>query len=164
MKKILLTAIIVIIIAFIINDYMLKFRPVIRPFRRRKCDKFGCGSFGASRDGGARSHAGMDVLSEVGSPVFAPFGGTVRVFQAYKNYGGLLGIEVKGKAYSCKIMYVNHIPELKTGDKVRAGQMIGYAQSLQEKYPGISNHLHVEVLYGGIHRNPTGFFPPDAIV
>lgn len=152
----------IIIIVILINDYMLKFRPIVHPFKRRKCDAFGCGSYGASRDSGKREHKGLDILSTPGQPVFAPFGGKVRTFRPYPDYPLLDGVSIQGKAYTAKTMYV--LPVVKTGDRVRAGQLVGYAQSLQVKYPGISDHIHQEIWLAGTSRNPDKFFPPDSLI
>lgn len=161
MKKILIV-VIVGLIAYYIYLRMLLFRPFVHPFVRRKCDAYGCGGFGASRDSGKRGHKGMDVVTSTGQKVFAPFGGKIRTFEAYEGYSSLLGVEVKGASYKVKLMYV--LPVVKNGDRVKAGQLIGYAQSLQMKYPGISDHIHAEVWRYGSILNPSPHFPPDSIV
>lgn len=160
MKKLLIIAL------FVAGAYLLyrsmKFRPFIKPFIRRKCDRYGCGTFGASRDGGSRKHNGMDVISREGQPVFAPFGGKVRTFNPYKGYTALDGIEISGRVYKVKLMYV--LPAVNNGDIVKAGQVIGWAQSLQSKYPGIPDHIHCEVWASGRALNPSGYFPADSII
>ncbi len=162
MKQVIIFAIVAAVVVFIINDYAMKFRAPTRPFRRRKCDKNGCGNFGASRAGGSRKHNGMDVLSEIGMPVYAPITGKVRTFKPYAGYDALDGVEISGSVYRIKVMYL--FPAVQTGSTVQRGQLIGYAQSLQDKYSGIANHLHLEVYAGGIARNPTNFFPPDTVI
>lgn len=161
MKNWLLWAVIIIAAYFFITDYAMKFRPVVFPFRRRKCDRYGCGKFGASRT--THVHQGMDVLANPGTPVYAAFGGKVRLFKPYAGFAGLDGVEIQGKAYKVKTMYV--APVVENGEKVRAGQLIGHIQSLDVKYPGMvaagANHTHVEVWLGGVARNPDTFFPPD---
>lgn len=48
------------------------------------------------------------------------------------------------QGYVVKHFYVN--PEVKVGDRVKAGETrIGSVQDLTLKYPGITNHVHVQV-------------------
>jgi len=161
MKKLLIVLAIVLVVMYIQN-YSMKFRRVIMPFTRRKCDKFGCGNFGASRAMGTRKHRGMDVLSYPGQPVFAPFAGKVRIFNVSEGDNSLTGIEISGRAGKVKIMYVN--PIVGATAQVNAGEQIAVAQSLQTKYPGIADHIHIEVWIAGTPQNPTTYFPPDSII
>ncbi len=57
---------------------MLIIRPPVNPWRgTRGTDSWGSGVFGASRDGGARQHLGLDFIAVVGDDVCAPITGTV---------------------------------------------------------------------------------------
>ena len=44
-----------------------------------------------------------------------------------------------------------------TGEAVTAGQVIGYVGSTGDS---TGNHLHFEVMQGGVRVNPTGFIDP----
>ena len=160
MKNAFVFIVCIVIASFLIFRSM-KFRVFVKPFIRRKCDGFGCGNFGASRDGGNRKHMGMDVLTKQGQPVFAPFGGTIRNFKAYENDSSLDGVQIQGNTFKVKLMYVQ--PARENGAKVNAGDVIGWAQSLQPKYPGISDHIHCEVWAYGKALNPDTYFPKDTI-
>ncbi len=46
--------------------------------------------------------------------------------------------------YDIKIFYVDGL----VGGPVGAGQVIGRVQNLTTKYPGITNHIHMEVYKG----------------
>ncbi|KAF5880208.1 leukocyte cell-derived chemotaxin-2-like, partial [Clarias magur] len=47
--------------------------------RKRGCDtKYGCGNYGASRDGGKRKHLGLDIECSDGATVYAPFDVTLK--------------------------------------------------------------------------------------
>lgn len=135
------------------------FLPVI-PLTPRKCDNFGCGNFGASRDGGTRKHMGQDYLAKVGQPVFAPISGTFSTGSAYASgqYRELRYCKITSEtgAVSVAIMYAK--PGLSSGERVEAGQVIGEVQSLQGRYPGINNHIHVEVKVSGIKVDPAPYF------
>ena len=160
MKNIVIFLTVAFIAGYLIIRSM-KFKVFTKPFIRRKCDRYGCGNFGASRDGGSRQHKGMDVLTKEGQVVFAPFGGKIRLFKPYAGDNSLDGIEIQGNTFKVKLMYVQ--PAVSDGDTVKAGQVIGWAQSLQSKYPGISDHIHCEVWAYGKALNPDGYFPKDTI-
>jgi len=144
------------------KDNDMKFSNVTKPLKRRKCDSFGCGNFGARRANGTRKHQGLDFLAQFGKSVFSPISGKVRLLKPYKNDSRFDGIEIYGKVYSVKVMYF--VPELKNGDFVQEGQYIGRVQNLAIKYGPIPNHLHVEVRSAGILRDPTEFFNEDTVL
>lgn len=109
-------------------------------------DDFGSGAFGASRDGGKRKHEGVDYVVAPGGSVRSPIAGEIaRVSYAYRGVGGfrivdIVNSETKVKA---RVFYVS--PNVAVGDIVVAGQEIGVAQDLNARYPGITNHVHVEL-------------------
>lgn len=135
------------------------FLPVI-PLAPRGSDSFGSGKFGASRDSGRRKHMGQDYLTPVpNQPVFSPIGGLVTISTAYADgrFPELKMIKINdGIGTTVNLMYVS--PDIEGGTTVMAGEHIGFAQSLQRRYPGIPNHIHVEVSVGGIKVDPAPFF------
>ena len=131
----------------------------LRKLKRRKCDGWGCGHFGASRAGGKRKHNGQDFLSKGGEKVFAPISGRVRVLYPYSDDPRFQGVEITEGQMSVKIFYFE--PSVKTGDIVTAGDDIGRAQNLGIKYKGIPNHIHVEIRRGGVLRDPSPYFEQD---
>ncbi|MET0181558.1 MAG: peptidoglycan DD-metalloendopeptidase family protein [Caulobacterales bacterium] len=114
----------------------------------RSVDGYGSGSFGAHRDGvrGGRAHHGADYISVPGETVRAPINGAItRIGYAYRRNVSLRFIEVRdaNTQNTARVFYV--APTVAIGDTVFAGQEIGSAQSLQTRYPGITNHVHVEI-------------------
>lgn len=112
----------------------------------RTWDDFGSGAYGASRDGGVRHHAGVDYVAEAGQSVKAPISGYVtRIGYAYDDDLSFRYVEITNPAlrYQARVLYVS--PDVAVGDTVRLGQAIGEAQTLQGRYPGITDHVHLEV-------------------
>ena len=119
----------------------------------RGCDDYGCGSFGARRDAGERDHEGVDFDSVVGQAVGAPVSGFVtKIGMAYPDDALLKFVEITNPAlgYVTRVFYVD--PSVVEGQVVRLGQEIGEARSLQHRYPGITNHVHLEVARAGRSR------------
>ena len=124
----------------------------VRPYRgTRGVDAYGSGTFGASRDGGGRSHLGRDYIALPGDQVVSPIDGIVkRHAKAYPD-ADLAGLEIEGAAVRAKLLYV--LPCVEPGERVKAGQVIGTAQDVasyhEKKSPRaghMTNHVHLEVL------------------
>lgn len=116
-------------------------------------DDFGDGQFGARRDGGAREHEGVDYVATAGQDVKAPISGYVtKIGYAYAGDTGLTFVEISNPAlgYVARAFYVK--PGVEVGQTVRLGQTIGVDQSLQDHYPGITDHVHLEVMQPGGER------------
>lgn len=117
------------------------------PTQRRR-DGYGSGDFGAPR--GRRKHHGLDIAIQAGMPVYAPEGGKIARVDApvYSNpakaHKTLVHI-LAGNGASHLLMYVKAAQGLRVGDMVEAGHLVGYAQGLQDIYPGITDHIHWEV-------------------
>ena len=119
----------------------------------RACDDYGCGSFGARRDAGERDHEGVDFDSVAGQAVEAPISGFVsKIGMAYPDDALLKFVEITNPAlgYVTRVFYVD--PSVIEGQAVRLGQSIGEARSLQHRYPGITNHVHLELARVGRSR------------
>lgn len=118
-------------------------------FRRR--DSWGSGAFAASRDGGARMHEGIDVESPPRAPVTSAVDGKVTKFGYVYNGEEYRYVEVTTPdGHVVRHFYVAPKPGLKDGDAVKAGATpIGTVQDVTKKYPGITNHVHVEMRYSG---------------
>ncbi len=125
----------------------------------RGTDKYGSGKFGVSRDGGKRSHQGLDLGALPGEKILSPIEGlVVREARPYANDPKYVGVVIDGtgewKGYQVKMFYVKGI---KLG-RVRAGEVVGTAQDLGKKYPGIINHVHLEVRLHGLVVSPAPMF------
>lgn len=111
-------------------------------------DAYGEGEFGASRDGGARRHEGVDFKADAGQTVAAPISGYItRIGFAYAGDQTLKFVEITNPAlrFAARVFYVN--PGVEVGDAVAVGHAIGTAHSLQRKYPGgMTNHVHLELI------------------
>lgn len=112
----------------------------------REHDGYGEGRFGASRDGGAREHAGVDYVAEAGQRVVAPISGYVtRIGFPYGDDERLRYVEITNPALklTARVFYLR--PDVQVGQAVRVGKPIGRAATLQDRYPGITDHVHLEV-------------------
>lgn len=141
----------------------------------RSCDKFGCGYFGASRKRLIKgkwkrifgAHKGLDIISTVGQSVQSPIAGKiVKVGQAYGDDTRYKSLHIEGQdgvyiGVKIKLLYLES--ELKVGDVVLRGDIVGKAQDLTAKYEGITNHIHLEVYFGGEIINPRNLFGEEGI-
>ena len=119
-------------------------------------DGWGEGHFGAPR--GARRHNGLDILAGPGAPVCSPIDAlVVREACPYDDDAVLSGVLLRGEGthtgLELKLFYVQFDPAL-VGTHVRAGDPLGQVQDLQHRYPGIANHVHLEVRIKGACVDP----------
>ena len=108
--------------------------------------------FGAPRDGGNRSHAGLDMVKwsgDLAAPVAAYKTGKV-VESVSNGYNGYVTIDHGG---GLKTRYYHTSPSVNTGDIVYGGQQI--ANLYPNGQNGRNTHLHFEVYRGGIAVNPS---------
>jgi murein DD-endopeptidase MepM/ murein hydrolase activator NlpD len=128
-------------------------------------DAFGDGEFGARRDGGTRAHEGVDYIAQAGQAVRAPMSGYVtKIGFAYAGDTELKFVEITNPAlgYAARAFYVN--PGVEVGQTVRLGQTIGAVASLQGHYPGITDHVHLEILApGGDRVNAAQLITPTLV-
>lgn len=107
----------------------------------RLTDVHGQGHFGASR--GSRTHDGVDIITTNGEAVYAPMSGIVsRLPQPYSSDSYYKGVDIEKDNKKVRIFYIK--PVVSINQKVRKGQLIGYAQNIESKYTGITNHVHLE--------------------
>ena len=134
--------------------------PLTRPtLCLRDTDNWGSGAYGAPR--GDRTHRGIDIITTPDQPIHAPFNGTVvRQADPYEEdprYTGCLlrrepdGLEVK----------LFYLEGARIGP-VKEGEPIGKAQDIAIKYPGITNHIHLEVWVNGEPIDPGPYLEPPA--
>ena len=130
-----------------------------RELQLRKADnRWGSGAFGASRSGG-RTHYGIDIAAAPGSPIYALRGGAyTRQNQPYAGDARYTGMDIKEADGNInKYFYVT--PLISIGTAVSKGDLIGRAQDIAAKYPGMDNHFHFEVRNGGKALNPFELLP-----
>jgi hypothetical protein len=126
---------------------------VVKLQQSRLRDAFGSGQYRASR--GTRKHAGIDIVTAAGETIFAPItGSVVRQAFPYKSDKNYVGVVIKGsgdwQGYEVKIFYVEGL----FSGPVSQGEVVGLAQDLTKKYPGITNHVHLEARLNGKEIDP----------
>ena len=100
-----------------------------------------------------RMHEGIDIIADVGSPVYATGNGKV----AFVGHRGGYGLTVElDHGYGYHTIYA-HLSKVlvKEGQKVTRGTQIAKTGD-----SGLSTgpHLHYEVEHNGVKENPAGFF------
>ena len=103
-----------------------------------------------------RKHDGVDIINEVGTPVYASAEGTIDFTGRKGDYG--LTVEIN-HGYSLKSLY-GHLSKILVheGQKVKRGDLIAHSGNT-----GLSSgpHLHYEVRVNGVAQNPTYYFFDD---
>lgn len=107
--------------------------------RPRGTDKFGSGHFGASR--GGRTHTGTDYCVQVVAPTN---GKVTKIGYPYAEDLSFRYVQITdSNGYDVRVFYVE--PIVGVNQIVSQGEPIGSLQTLQKRYPGIQDHIHVEV-------------------
>lgn len=130
---------------------------IVREQRSRGTDAFGQGHFGAAR--GGRLHQGLDIETAPGEEIMSPVDGEViREALPYHDDPAFRGLVIRGvgawAGYEVRIFYVDGL----LSGRVEAGSVVGRAQDLKHRYPGITNHIHVEVRLGGMTLSPSEIY------
>ena len=100
-------------------------------------------------------HAGIDIANRTGTPVVAADAGyVVLAGRDTWGYGKQVLID-HGNGYLTRYAHLNTIL-VKAGDKVSKNQKIGTMGSTGRS---TGPHLHFEIIYNQVHRNPLGFLP-----
>ncbi len=120
----------------------------------RDTDVHGSGSFGAPR--GSRTHKGDDYACPVGSSILAPINGKVtKIGYPYGDDLSFRYVEITVSELRYRVFYVEPIVEV--GDIVTRQDVIGHSQKLGDRYNGITEHVHFEILRpDGSPINPKG--------
>ena len=111
--------------------------------------------WGEPRGGGTRRHKGNDIFAKMGTPAVAVYSGKV-IFKPYPSYGHNAGNTIllypdydpSGKTYFAYMHMQGFAPNLKSGDKVQVGQVIGYVGDTGNAKGG-EPHIHFEFHPGG---------------
>lgn len=101
-----------------------------------------------------RFHKGVDLGAPAGTPIVASRAGKV-VFAKWDNSAGYYVKIDHGDGFATVYMHMTHYI-VKAGDKVTAGQTIGYVGSTGTS---TGNHLHFGVQYKGTYVNPANYIP-----
>ena len=110
-------------------------------------------SFGAPRDGGRRSHQGIDMSAGTGTAIHAAAAGTVIEVGWISNNAGN-GVEIdSGNGVVSKYFHMQHWA-VRLGQHVKSGQVIGYVGSTGD---ATGPHLHLEIWVYGELKNPGNY-------
>lgn len=121
----------------------------------RECDVHGCGFFGANR--GERQHKGVDISMNPGELVMSPISGIVtKVGYPYSDDLSYRYVQIHKDGYDFRLFYVE--PLVDVGETIDFNSVIGYVQNLGSRYPGITEHVHLEIKYNGNFVDPTPVF------
>ena len=102
-------------------------------------------------------HEGLDIINDVGTPVYASGDGTIEIAgQSSSGYGTMIVI-THGYGYQSLYAHLSKVL-VREGQHVRRGQMIA-----RSGRTGLVTgpHLHYEVRHNGVSENPVNFFFDD---
>jgi murein DD-endopeptidase MepM/ murein hydrolase activator NlpD len=99
--------------------------------------------------GGRRNHAGIDLASPTGTPVYATADGLVSKAEAFSSYGNYIAIEHGGEMQTRYAHLSGYA--VSAGQRVTKGQLIGYVGSTGRS---TGPHLHYEVRVSGEAVDP----------
>ena len=106
-----------------------------------------------------RSHNGTDFAAPTGTPVKAASNGTVNFVGNQRGYGNIVILRHQGRYESAYAHLNGFASNLRKGDRVRQGDVIGYVGST-----GWSTgaHLHYEIRVNGVAEDPMKIALPSA--
>ncbi|ATE66648.1 M23 family metallopeptidase [Rhizorhabdus dicambivorans] len=102
--------------------------------------------------GSAAMHAGIDLASPTGTPIYATADGVVDRAEWFGGYGNMVEIE-HGKGIATRYGHMSKIVA-RDGQRVKRGDLIGYVGSTGRS---TGSHLHYEVRIDGRAVNPVPF-------
>ena len=105
---------------------------------------------------GNAGHRGMDIPAPEGTPILAAHSGTVLVSGWNDSYGNQVLLD-NDAGLSTRYAHMT-ATAVTAGETVTAGQVIGYVGSTGDS---TGNHLHFEMMQGGIRVNPLDMVSPN---
>jgi murein DD-endopeptidase MepM/ murein hydrolase activator NlpD len=107
----------------------------------------------------SRPHRGVDYAAATGTPIMATGDGKVSFLGTKGGYGRTVILSHGGKYTTLYAHMSRYKKGLKSGHRVKQGQIIGYIGS-----SGLATgpHLHYEFRVNGVHRNPLTVALPHA--
>ena len=103
---------------------------------------------------GNAGHRGTDIPAPEGTPILAAHSGTVLVSGWNDSYGNQVLLD-NGAGLSTRYAHMTQTA-VTAGEAVTAGQIIGYVGSTGDS---TGNHLHFEVMQGGVQIDPLRLVP-----
>lgn len=104
-----------------------------------------------------RHHGGMDYLSVSGTPIHAPASGKIVLVAPLNAEGNAVFVDHGRGLYTMYFHLSRFAPELKAGDFVKQGQILGFTGNtgrVDKSGPGQGNHLHYGAEVWGVGVNP----------
>lgn len=136
-----------IVEAFREKRVLLAHTPSILPAKGWVTSLFG--SRTSAFTGGSEFHAGIDVVSRVGTPILAPADGVVITSGREAGYGNI--IEIRHVQGIITRYAHNHRNLVRVGQQVRRGDVIGEVGNTGRT---TGPHLHYEIRLNGVAVNP----------
>jgi murein DD-endopeptidase MepM/ murein hydrolase activator NlpD len=137
------------------NEQLFDVIPAIRPCEGRIAEDFGMRMHPILKI--VRMHSGVDIITDMGTKVYAPGGGTV-VFAGWRGgYGLTLEIE-HGFGYRTQYAHLENLL-VKEGQKLKRGDPIALTGNSGRLSTG--PHLHYEVHHNGVALDPINFIYDD---
>ncbi|MBL1211953.1 MAG: peptidoglycan DD-metalloendopeptidase family protein [Ignavibacteriae bacterium] len=137
------------------NNLLFSAIPAIRPATGYYGDRFGMRMHPILKR--KRMHNGVDIVTDVGTKVFAPGNGKITYVGRRGGYG--LTIEIDhGFGYKTRFAHLSKA-KIKKGQKVERGDLIALSGKSGNLATGA--HLHYEIRHNGIALNPRKFIYDD---
>lgn len=137
------------------NEKMYDALPAIKPCEGRQADDFGMRFHPILKI--MRMHNGIDIITDIGTKVYCPGGGTVDFVGWRSGYGLTLEID-HGYGYRTIYAHLDGV-SVKQGQKVTRGDLIATSGNSGKLSTG--PHLHYEVRHNGIALDPRNFIYDD---
>lgn len=99
------------------------------------------------------THQGIDFIVKEGTEVVACYDGTIESV-SYDTLTGTAVVIDHGNGLKTSYMSLSSDVQVNVGDKVKTGQLIGYASSSAGGESGLGAHLHLEAMENGKQINP----------
>ncbi|MCZ7604355.1 MAG: M23 family metallopeptidase [Melioribacteraceae bacterium] len=138
-----------------LNEKLFESIPAIIPTTGRVSDSYGMRMHPILKI--RRMHPGLDIVANIGTPVYAPGGGVVTFSGRRGGYGLTLEID-HGFGYQTVYAHLSSI-NVKKGQKLKRGDLIAETGNSGKLSTG--PHLHYEVRHNGIALNPSNFMYDD---
>jgi murein DD-endopeptidase MepM/ murein hydrolase activator NlpD len=137
------------------NELLFDALPAIRPCEGRIADDFGMRMHPILKF--VRMHNGLDIITDVGTKVYAPGSGTIISVEWKGGYG--LTMEIShGFGYKTLYAHLESV-KVKVGQKIKRGDLIALSGNSGRLSSG--PHLHYEVHHNGVTLDPINFMFDD---
>jgi murein DD-endopeptidase MepM/ murein hydrolase activator NlpD len=137
------------------NEQLYESIPALKPCDGTLADDFGMRMHPILKI--VRMHSGDDILTDIGTKVYAPGNGRVEFAGQRSGYGWTLEID-HGFGYRTVYAHLDEI-KVKAGQKIQRGDLIALSGNSGKLSTG--PHLHYEVYYQGVAVDPINFMFDD---